>query len=305
MKSIKSIRKDFKNNGVFYTPPNLAKALLKYIDISSVRKVYDPTCGCGNLLAVFPDEVLKYGQELDENELKEASKRLTNFVGYSGDTLENDKFKGEKFDCIIGNPPFSVSWNQVNDERFADCGVLAPKSKADYAFILHMLHHLDDNGVIVTLEFPGILYRGQSEGKIRKWLVEKNYIERVVHIPGNTFEDTSVATCILVLRKNKNTTDVVFENREIEKERIVPLSEIVNNGFNLSVSSYVYEDKTKEKVDINILNQQTRSLSFENIKKIISHDCMISSLENDHQGHIEFISKIKQWLENYIPNFDL
>lgn len=186
-KSIKNIRQEFRKKGIFYTPSTLAKKIKSYVDIEP-KSVYDPTCGAGNLLKVFHENVKKYGQELDEEQLKMID--IPNFVGYAGDTLLDDGFSKMKFDCIVANPPFSVKWNPEelkDDIRFSCSPALPPPSKADWAFMLHILYHLSCNGVAVILEFPGILYRGQKEGKIRRWFVENNYIDRVVHIPNFYF----------------------------------------------------------------------------------------------------------------------
>ena len=167
-KSIKNIRKEFKDNGIFYTPEKLAEKIKSYVDFEP-ETVYDPTCGVGNLLKVFHENVKKYGQELDEEQL--ALIDIPNFTGAAGDTLKDDKFKDMKFDCIVANPPFSVKWDPEelkNDGRFSCSPALPPPSKADWAFMLHVLHHMSDNGVAVVLEFPGILYRGQREGKNQK-----------------------------------------------------------------------------------------------------------------------------------------
>ena len=184
-KSIKSIRQEFRKGGVFYTPPELAEKLKEYVDIS-VKTVYDPTCGAGNLLRVFDDDVEKYGQEIDAEQLHGID--IPNFHGAAGNTLMCDAFPDIKFDCIVANPPFSVKWEPDkldNDPRFSAAPVMAPPSKADWAFMQHILYHLSDEGVAVVLEFPGILYRGQREGKIRQWFIENNYIDRVVNVPGN------------------------------------------------------------------------------------------------------------------------
>lgn len=204
--NIKSIRQDFKSKGIFYTPTELAEMIKSYLP-ADVKEVYDPTCGHGNLLSVFADEVQKYGQDINIVAVEEAKKLPNSFIEL-GDTLAEPKFLGKKFEAIVANPPFSIKWEQKSDERFASAPALAPKSKADYAFILHILHYLADNGTAVVMEFPGILYRGNAEGKIRRWLVELNYIEKVIHIPGNTFVDTAIPTCILVLRKNRTDTDI-------------------------------------------------------------------------------------------------
>ena len=231
-KSIKSIRQEFRKDGVFYTPPELAEKLKEYVDIKP-KNVYDPTCGAGNLLRVFDDEVDKYGQEIDEEQLHGID--IPNFHGAVGDTLLHDAFSEMKFDCIVANPPFSVKWEPeklAEDLRFSIAPAMAPPSKADWAFMLHILYHLADSGVAVVLEFPGILYRGQREGKIRQWFIENNYIDKIVNVPGNTFEDTAIATCLIVLRKNRTTTDIIIENDGVS--RSVPLDEIAQNSYILS-----------------------------------------------------------------------
>lgn len=253
-KSIKNIRQEFKDNGIFYTPPELAEKLKSYVGFDP-QNVYDPTCGAGNLLRVFPDNTHKYGQELDAEQL--GIIELPNFTGYAGNTLEDDGFIGMKFDCIVANPPFSVNWDPdkaKDDARFQNVPVLPPPSKADWAFMIHIISHLADDGVAVVLEFPGILYRGQKEGKVRKWFIDNNYIDRVVNIPGNTFEDTSISTCIIVLKKNKKTTDIIFEDGE--RERTVPLEEIIENEYVLSVNTYIQNEVKKEYVDIDSVNKK-------------------------------------------------
>lgn len=264
-KSIRNIKQEFKNKGIFYTPLELAKKLKSYVDFEP-ETVYDPTCGAGSLLSVFHESVKKYGQELDAEQLRLID--VPNFNGYAGDTLMDDGFKGMKFDCIIANPPFSVRWNPEalkEDERFHVCDALPPPSKADWAFMLHILNHLSDNGVAVVLGFPGILYRGQREGKVRRWFVENNYIDRVVNIPGNTFEDTSIATCVIVLKKNRNGTDITFEDGE--REEIASLEEVRRNDFALSVSTYIPNDDIREDVDIDAINQTVVTNLLENVEK--------------------------------------
>ena len=253
-KSIKNIRQEFKDNGIFYTPPELAVKLKSYVDFNP-KSVYDPPCGAGNLLRVVPDSIHKYGQELDAEQLGIIN--LQNFTGYAGDTLADDGFAGMKFDCIVANPPFSVKWDPgraKDDVRFQNVPVLPPPSKADWAFMIHIISHLSDDGIAVVLEFPGILYRGQKEGKVRKWFIDNNYIDKVANIPGNTFEDTSISTCIIVLKKNKKTTDIIFEDGE--RKITVPLEEIIANEYVLSVNTYIQEEVKKEYVDIDSVNKK-------------------------------------------------
>lgn len=296
-KSIKNIRQEFKDNGIFYTPPELVEKLKSYVDIEP-HSVYDPTCGAGNLLRVFPDDIQKYGQELDAEQL--ALIDLPNFTGRSGDTLMNDGFSGIQFDCIVANPPFSVKWQPdklKEDVRFRYCDALPPPSKADWAFMLHILNHLSDNGVAVVLEFPGILYRGQREGKVRRWFVENNYIDRVVNIPANTFEDTSISTCIVVLKKNRITTDIIFEDGD--RSETIPYSEVEGNDFNLSVGIYLPEEIEREEIDPYVLENEARRLFLERLRKELDFDKMACEMEG-----IEikpFINAIRAVLRAYDP----
>lgn len=294
-KSIKNIRQEFKNNGIFYTPPELAEKLKSYVDFEP-ETVYDPTCGAGNLLRVFRENVKKYGQELDAEQLGLID--IPNFKGYAGDTLLDDGFKGMKFDCIVANPPFSVKWNPdelASDERFSCSPVLPPPSKADWAFMLHILHHLADDGIAVVLEFPGILYRGQREGKVRKWFVQNNYIDRVVHVPGNTFEDTAISTCIVVLKKNRETTDIVFEDKE--KTETVSLERIEENDYSLSVSLYIEEEIEKEEIDPSVLENEARRSFLIRLKKELDFDKMVCEMEGISIR--PFISAIRKILREY------
>lgn len=294
-KSIKNIRQEFKENGVFYTPPALAKRLKSYVDIDA-ENVYDPTCGAGNLLNVFHESVKKYGQELDAEQLSLID--FPNFIGYAGDTLEDDKFSEMKFDCIVANPPFSVKWKPekaVNDVRFRDCPTLPPPSKADWAFMLHILYHLSENGIAVVLEFPGILYRGQREGKVRQWFIENNYIERVVSIPGNTFEDTAIPTCILVLRKNKKTTDIIFEDGD--RVEIITQKEVAENGFVLSVSTYIQEEVEKEEINPLELENTARNSFLEGLRKELDFEKMVCEIEGISMQ--PFINAIRKILREY------
>ena len=221
--SVKSIREEFKQKGIFYTQRELA-LYMKSLLPDNVNCIYDPTCGNGGLLSVFDDNVEKYGQDINAEQVAQASEQLKNFHGAVGDTLKNPAFTDIKFDYIVANPPFSIKWEPFEDERFSVAPVLPPQSKADYAFLLHILYCLSDKGIAVVLNFPGILYRGQREGKIRQWLIEKNVIEKVIHIAGNKFEDTKIATCILVLNKAKKDNNILFIDDETKREKIVTLS---------------------------------------------------------------------------------
>lgn len=294
-KSIKSIRQEFRKDGVFYTPPELAEKLKEYVDIKP-KNVYDPTCGAGNLLRVFDDDIEKYGQEIDAEQLHGID--IPNFHGAVGDTLLHDAFSEMKFDCIVANPPFSVKWEPeklAEDLRFSIAPAMAPPSKADWAFMLHILYHLADDGVAVVLEFPGILYRGQREGKIRQWFIENNYIDKIINVPGNTFEDTAIATCLIVLRKNRKTTDIVIENDGIS--RAVSLDEIAQNSYVLSPSTYVYEEPERMELNPDEIKADARKSFLRTLRAILDMERLTCSLDG---GSIQpFIDDIRQVLTEY------
>ena len=173
--NLKTIKQDFKDKGIFYTTKELALYLKSFLP-ENVKEIYDPTCGNGGLLSVFSDDVEKYGQDINADQVQVAQENLKNFHGAIGDTLANPAFTDRKFKYIIANPPFSIKWEQKSDERFENYPCLPPKSKADYAFIAHILYCLSDDGMAVVLNFPGILYRGNSEGKIRQYLIEQSHL---------------------------------------------------------------------------------------------------------------------------------
>lgn len=258
--NLKNIRKKFKETGTFYTEEKLALYLKSLFSApETIKEIYDPTCGSGNLLSVFDDSVVKYGQEINVEQLEAAKQRLKNFHGEAGDTLQNPQFMDKKFNFIIANYPFSVKWQPLeNDERFQAAPTIPTASRADYAFILHILYYLSDKGIAVTLNSPGILYRGNKEGKIRKWIIENNWIEKVIHIKEKSFVDTTIATCAIVFNKAKQNKEILFVNGE--KQRSVTLEEIAENNYNLSVSTYVVEEDSTEKTDIVKLNAEIEEI---------------------------------------------
>lgn len=281
--NIKNIREEFKSKGIFYTQPELAEYMKSLVDVE-ITDVYDPTCGDGSLLSCFPDELPKFGQEINDHQLAVANQRLKNFTGICADTLKEPAFMDKQFSCIVANPPFSISWEPPQqglfcDIRFKEVSALPPKSKADWAFLLHIIHLLADNGIAIVLNFPGILYRGNSEGIVRKWFIDNNWIEKVIQIPGKTFIDTTIATSLLVLKKNKSTTNIEFIDNEAKLSRVVTLDEIVNNDYNLSVNTYVQKEVEKIIVDPNDLQLKARMAMCKRLRKDIEMDKMICELE--------------------------
>lgn len=292
--NLKTIKQDFKSKGIFYTTKDLALYLKSFLP-DDVKEIYDPTCGNGGLLSVFDDDVEKYGQDINEEQVQAARENLKNFHGVVGDTLAEPAFMDRKFKYIIANPPFSIKWEQQNDERFEGYPCLPPKSKADYAFIAHILHCLTDDGIAVVLNFPGILYRGQSEGKIRKYLVEKNFIDTVAMIDGGHFVDTKIATVMLILKKNRNTTDITFLHND--EKVVVPLSEIINNDYNLSTNNYIIEEVEREEVDLNEVNRDVRKGTLAMIKSTLDMEKMIADLDGTNISG--FINEIRKLLDEY------
>lgn len=299
-----------KSGGEFFTPQTVSKLLARLVMVGKdkINKVYDPTCGSGSLLLQmkkqYEDHILEdgfFGQEINMTNYNLARMNMflhninyNNFDIKRGDTLLNPQHLEEKpFDAIVSNPPYSVKWvgdgdpTLINDDRFAPAGKLAPKSKADFAFIMHSLNHLSNKGRAAIVCFPGIFYRGGAEKTIRQYLVDNNFVEAVIALPDNLFFGTSIATTILVLAKNKleNKTLFIDASKEFKKEtnnnvltdsnieHIVELfsnyqnvdykSALVDNDvigseqdYNLSVSTYVEQEDTREKIDIDVLNKE-------------------------------------------------
>lgn len=232
-KSLKVARKQYQDQGVFYTSKALAEQLKSFLP-DDISEIYDPTCGAGALLAVFPDGVKKYGQELDADVAAYAREHLTNAEIVVGDTLTEPAFKGHRFRAIIANPPYSVKWEPKRDVRFDAAPELAPKSKADMAFVMHILHYLSEDGKAAVLLPHGVLFRGAAEGKIRQWLIENNLIERLVCYGADHFEDTKINTVAIVFSKCKTTTDIIFEDTTNGKGRVVTQQEVADQGYDLS-----------------------------------------------------------------------
>lgn len=299
-----------KSGGEFFTPQTVSKliARLALSGQTKVNKIYDPACGSGSLLLQAKrqlknqEKVGFVGQEINHTTFNLARMNLflhnvnyTEFDLALGDTLLSPQHRDARpFDAIVSNPPYSVKWvgsddpTLINDERFAPAGVLAPKGKADFAFILHALNHLSARGRAAIVCFPGIFYRGGAEQKIRQYLVDNNFVESVIALAPNLFFGTSIAVCILVLSKHKTDTLTQFidasgeeffrkegKNNVLTEEqvdRIVSLFEekreeahvsalvdhatLAANDYNLSVSSYVEARDTREAVDIDLLNAE-------------------------------------------------
>lgn len=270
--SFKKMRKELSKKGIFHTDNKISdvfeRIVLRYKP--NLTEIYDPTCGTGSLLSKYGNNVRKYGQEIEEAFCKMAKENLNNCDIRQGDTLTSDQFADKKFEVIVANPPFSISWNPnvaKGDNRFKDFPNLPPKSKADYAFIIHCLSKMKDDGIFVSLAFPGILYRGNSEGKIRQQLIESNFIEEIIEVAGVYFEDTKISTAIIVFRKNKDTKDIIFKNLEKGTQIIVTPEQIKENNYNLSVSSYLIEEINKEIIDGIELEKSIQEIFLNNIRK--------------------------------------
>ena len=306
-----------KSGGEFFTPQTVSKLLARLVmdGKKNINKVYDPTCGSGSLLLQmkkqFDQNIIDegfFGQEINMTNFNLARMNMflhnvnyNNFSIKRGDTLLNPLHNDEKpFDAIVSNPPYSIKWigdkdpTLINDERFAPAGKLAPKSYADYAFIMHSLSYLSSKGRAAIVCFPGIFYRRGAEKTIRKYLIDNNFIDCVIQLPENLFFGTSIATCILVMAKNKTENKILFidASKEFKKEtnnnileeknikniveefrdrkekeyfsRYVDRTEIEENDYNLSVSTYVEKEDTREKIDIKVLNKEIEK----NVKKI-------------------------------------
>jgi len=303
-----------KSGGEFFTPTHVSRliAQLAMHKQTSVNKIFDPACGSGSLLLQakkhFDDHIIEdgfFGQEINHTTYNLARMNMflhnINYDKFNiqlGNTLTDPHFGDDKpFDAIVSNPPYSVKWKGtddptlINDERFAPAGVLAPKSKADFAFVLHALSYLSSKGRAAIVCFPGIFYRSGAEKKIRQYLIDNNYVETVISLAPNLFFGTTIAVNILVLSKHKTDTTTQFidasgddyfkkatntniltdqhikqimqsfdSKADIEHfARSVDNNEIATNDYNLSVSSYVEAKDTREKIDITQLNAELKT----------------------------------------------
>lgn len=302
-----------KSGGEFFTPADVSELLTRLgtVGKTQVNKVYDPACGSGSLLLkalkVLGKDAVKigfFGQEINITTYNLC--RINMFlhdVGFDKfsiqceDTLTQPKhWDDEPFELIVSNPPYSIKWAGdddpllINDPRFSPAGVLAPKSKADLAFIMHALSWLAPNGAAAIVCFPGIMYRGGAEQKIRRYLVDNNYVDCIIQLPANLFFGTTIATCIMVMKKGKQDNSILFidasaqcvkvtNNNRLTPEnidtivetftkredvqylcRLVPYDEVKAQGYNLSVSTYVEQEDKREKIDIVKLNAEIREI---------------------------------------------
>lgn len=321
-----------KSGGEFYTPQEVSE-LLARIAVSGkteVNKVYDPACGSGSLLLKFAkvlgqDKVRQgfYGQEVNLTTYNLC--RINMFlhdVNYEkfdiahGDTLTDPAhWDDEPFEAIVSNPPYSIKWAGdsnpllINDPRFAPAGVLAPKSKADLAFTMHILSWLATSGTAAIVEFPGVLYRGGAEKKIRQYLIDNNYVDAVIQLPPDLFFGTTIATCIIVLKKSKRDNATLFIDASAEFVRngnknklaeanqrkildaftsrkniphfaqLVENADIAANGYTISVSSYVEQENTYEEVDIKALNAEIGQIVARQVDLRTAIDAIVADLE--------------------------
>ncbi|MBT2830897.1 type I restriction-modification system subunit M [Staphylococcus coagulans] len=313
-----------KKAGEFYTPQQVSKILAKIVTANKqdLKNVYDPTCGSGSLLLRVGREANVrhyYGQEYNSTTFNLARMNmLLHDVNYShfsienGDTLEHPAVLEEKFEAVVANPPYSAKWSAdpsfLDDERFSNYGKLAPKSKADFAFIQHMIYHLDDNGTMAVVLPHGVLFRGAAEGVIRKYLIEeKNYLDAIIGLPANLFFGTSIPTAILVFKKcrekdenvlfidasqsfekgkNQNhlsdedvnkIVETYLKREDIEKySHVVTLDEIKENDYNLNIPRYVDTFEEEEPVDLEAVQQEIKAVDEE-----------IASLEKEIAGYLK------------------
>jgi type I restriction enzyme M protein len=326
-----------KSGGEFFTPQSVSELLarLTVVGKTEVNKVYDPACGSGSLLLKFAKVLGKdnvrqgfFGQEINLTTYNLA--RINMFlhdINYEkfdiahGDTLLDPKhWNEEPFDAIVSNPPYSTHWEGdsnpllINDERYAPAGVLAPKSKADLAFTMHILSWLSVSGTAAIVEFPGVLYRGGAEKKIRKYLVDNNFVDTVIQLPPDLFFGTTIATCIIVLKKSKKDNSILFidaskqfvreGNKNVLSEEnrakildtfvaradsqyfatLVPVEKISENEYNLSVSSYVEQEDTREVIDIKKLNAAIAEIVARESELRSQIDEIVGELESDNFG---------------------
>ena len=317
-----------KKAGEFYTPQSVSTILASILATGreSLRKVYDPTCGSGSLLLRIAKQVPVshyYGQELNPTTYNLARMNMMlhgvpydRFTIRSQNTLTHDLFEGEIFDGIAANPPYSVNWSpadsMLQDPRFADYGKLAPASKADFAFVQHMLHHLEDNGTMAVVLPHGVLFRGAAEGVIRKKIIENNWLDSVIGLPAGIFYGTGIPTAVLVFKKNRKADDSVLimdasaefqagknqnllananidrivstyrlRNEEEGFAHLANLKEIEGNDFNLNISRYVVQEVKNERIDLEQISKELQQLEKEEEQVQVDLAYYLSELNQD------------------------
>lgn len=322
-----------KSGGEFFTPQEVSELLARITTQGKARvnKVYDPACGSGSLLLQLAKVLGKdnigsfYGQEINITTYNLC--RINMFlhdINYAniniahGDTLLHpspEHKEAEPFDIIVSNPPYSIKWEGdsnpllINDDRFSPAGILAPKSKADLAFVMHILSWLSAQGVAAIVEFPGVLYRGGAEKKIRQYLIDNNYIDTVIQLPANLFFGVSIATCIIVIKKSKADNSILFIDASNEytkatnKNQLSPQNirrildsyidrktedyfsnlvsnvDIANKDYSLSVSTYVAQEDTREVIDIVALNKEIAEIVARQAVLRSAIDVIVTELE--------------------------
>lgn len=321
-----------KSGGEFFTPQEVSELLARItvVEKTEVNKVYDPACGSGSLLLKFAKVLGKdnvrqgfFGQEINLTTYNLCRINMylhdINYEKFDiahGDTLTDPAhWDDEPFDAIVSNPPYSINWEGdanpllINDPRFSPAGVLAPKSKADLAFTLHILNWLSTSGTAAIVEFPGVLYRGGAEAKIRKYLIDNNFVDAVIQLPPDLFFGTGISTCIVVLKKSKKDNSTLFVNASAEFVRggnknklsqanqdkildaftkrediehfgkLVPNSEIAENDYNLAVTSYI--DQLDETVATNIteLNAKIEEIVKKQVELRNQIDTIVAEIE--------------------------
>lgn len=321
-----------KSGGEYYTPQEVSELLARITVVgkTAVNKVYDPAAGSGSLLLKFAKVLGKdnvrqgfYGQEINLTTYNLA--RINMFLHdinyekfdiHHGDTLTDPgHWDDEPFEAIVSNPPYSIKWEgdsnplMINDPRFAPAGVLAPKGYADLAFTMHMLHWLAVNGTAAIVEFPGVMYRRGAEQKIRKYLIDNNYVDTVIQLPVDLFFGTTIGTCILVLKKSRKDSSVLFINASAEFKRVgnknklmqehqqkildayanreqidhfsavISSEQIAGNNYNLSISSWVEAEDTREAIDITDLNAKIAGIVSRQSELRNHIDAIVADLE--------------------------
>ena len=301
-----------KKAGEFYTPQQVSKILAKLVTVGKdkLKSVYDPTCGSGSLLLRVAKEVNEvsnfYGQELNRTTYNLARMNMImhdvhyrKFDIKQDDTLEHPQHLDKRFEAIVANPPFSAKWSAndlfLSDDRYSQYGKLAPSSKADFAFVQHMIHHLDESGTMAIVLPHGVLFRGAAEGHIRKYLIEdRNYLDAVIGLPSNIFYGTSIPTCVLVFKKCREDSDNIlfidasnefekaknqnylteanvqkivdtYQNREATEKysHLASMAEIKENDYNLNIPRYVDTFEEEEPVDLAAVSAELQALEAE------------------------------------------
>lgn len=287
--TMKEISQAFRKQGKYHTSSDLAAYMATFLP-EHPREVLDPTCGNGALLKPFHNDTPKYGQDIDRPALNDARRELTNFTGVHGDTLTHTPWGDKRFHAIIANPPFSLQWEPTNEPEYLKWAPTVPtKHRADFAFILYIIHHLADDGRAAILNAPGIGYRAHREQQLRQHITDLGIISHIIAIPPDAFVDTDAATLLLIIDKQRGpNTPITIHDKHTGRTTQVTHEDIKNTGYSWRVPDYLPEEITTPTIDIAAISQGITQIHLDLLHAMTAAQTVIGEhLTEDQRQHFK------------------